>query len=402
MALLAVRVLTINCGSSTLKFDVIDVEADALKRAARGAIERIGQQATMWLETGGKRVTHDVDAPDYEDAVGTAVSLLKHSGLDGDFDAVVHRVVHGGPNLHDAIVIDDEVIRAVEAATELAPLHNAPALAAIRAARGIFRGDTPEIAAFDTAFFADLPPVAREYALPLDVRERMKIRRYGFHGLAHRYMVERYQALRPDVAAPRLITLQLGSGCSITASRGGRPLDTSMGYTPLEGLIMGTRSGDIDPMLPLRLIEQGGMTTGEVEALLNGKSGLLGLSGRSNDMRDLEQAALEGDASAALAIDAFCYRIRKYIGAYQAVLGGCDAIVFGGGIGERSARVRREICEPLAWCGIRLDTGHNTQLGDDDAFITAAGAQVDVLVAHVDEAAVIARDAFRALQRPNG
>jgi acetate kinase len=314
-------------------------------------------------------------------------------------DAIAHRGVHGGPRFHAAVRIDDDVVRAIEQASELAPLHNGPALEAIRAARGVFATGVPMVAAFDTSFFADLPDVAREYALPQDVRDKLQIRRYGFHGLAHRYMIERYRALRPDVARPRLVTLQLGSGCSATASLDGRPLDTSMGFTPLEGLIMGTRSGDIDPMLPLLLAEQGGMSVNEVEALLNKKSGLLGLSGRSNDMRDLQTAAAEGDAAAGLALRAFCYRIVKYIGAYMAVLAGADAIVFGGGIGERSAEVRAAVCDAFAWCGLELDAALNSSVGDDDTFISAAGARLEALVVRVDEASVIARDVLQVLNR---
>jgi acetate kinase len=255
------------------------------------------------------------------------------------------------------------------------------------------------IAAFDTSFFADLPDVAREYALPQDIRERLQIRRYGFHGLAHRHMIERYRALRPAIAGPRLITLQLGSGCSATASLDGHPLDTSMGFTPLEGLIMGTRSGDLDPMLPLLMVEQGGMSVDEVEALLNKKSGLLGLSGGSNDMRDLQHAAANGDVAADLAVRVFCYRIVKYIGAYMAVLGGVDAIVFGGGIGERSAEVRAAVCDAFAWCGLDLDEALNGSVGDDDTFISAPGSGLEALVVHVDEASVIARDVVRTLSR---
>jgi acetate kinase len=305
-------------------------------------------------------------------------------------------VVHGGPRLRDAVLIDDSVLAAIEDATELAPLHNGPALEAIRAARLLFGDAMPMVAVFDTAFYADLPDVAREYALPQELRHRLQIRRYGFHGLAHRYMIERYRALRPNVPEPRLITLQLGNGCSATASRDGRPLDTSMGYTPAEGLIMGTRSGDIDPLLPLLMMERAGMTAEGVEVVLNKEAGLLGLSGISNDMRDLLAA---GDARADLAVRAFCYRVTKYIGAYMAVLRGADAVVFGGGIGEHSPEVREAVCEPLAWCGVALDGALNRRQQDDDWFVSSAGSSVEVLVSHVDEASVMARDAVRALEK---
>jgi acetate kinase len=383
-----------------LKFDLLDVSGNDLQRRARGAIERIGKQAEVWLEADDRRVERQETVPDYAAAVECSAGALRDARFLDSIEAVTHRVVHGGPNLHDAVLVDDEVMRAIDEATELAPLHNGPALEAIRAARQTFGEAMPMVAAFDTAFFVDLPAVAREYALPQDMRDRLHIRRYGFHGLAHRYMIERFRALRPQVRMPRLITLQLGSGCSITASRDGRPLDTSMGYTPLEGLIMGTRSGDIDPMLPLLLVEQGGMTVDEVETLLNKQSGLLGLSGRSNDMRDLQVAASQGDKAANLAIEAFCYRARKYIGAYLAVLGGCDALVFGGGIGEHSAEIRQMICEPLSGCGVNLDVQLNARVSSDDAFITTvAGSPIEVLVVHVDEADVMARDAARILEK---
>jgi acetate kinase len=287
---------------------------------------------------------------------------------------------------------------AIEAASELAPLHNRPALEAIKASRKVLGDTLPMVAAFDTSFYAGLPDVAREYALPRDVRERLQVRRYGFHGLAHRYMIERYRALRPAVTSPRLVTLQLGSGCSATASRDGVPLDTSMGYTPLEGLVMGTRTGDIDPMLPLLLVEHAGMSVDEVEALLNTKSGLLGLSGRSNDMRALQEAASGGDRDAELAIGVFCYHVQKYIGAYLAVLGGADAIVFGGGIGERSAEVRRRVGSAFAWSGLEVVETRNAAVGDDDAFISSDASKMEALVVHVDEATVIARDVYRTLR----
>jgi acetate kinase len=392
-----VRVLTVNCGSSSLKFDIVDVLEGKTDRVARGATERIGPQSEVWLQAGENRTEWEAGVSDYAGAVATSMALLRDAGLLEGLDVVAHRVVHGGPRFRDAVIINGDVMQAIEAATELAPLHNGPALEAIRAARKLFGEAMPMVAAFDTAFFGDLPPVAREYALPKDIRERLQIRRYGFHGLAHRYMIERYGELRPKVKTPRLITLQLGSGCSITASRAGRPLDTSMGHTPIEGLIMGTRSGDLDPMLPLLVAEQAGMTTDQVEELLNKQSGLLGLSGVSNDMRELQKAASDGNEAAALAIDAFCYRARKYIGAYQAVLSGCDAIVFGGGIGERSPEVRRAICEPLGWCGVNLDRQRNSTATEIDAFITTAGSTNEVLVVHVDEASGMAKDAARVM-----
>jgi acetate kinase len=305
-------------------------------------------------------------------------------------------VVHGGLRFRASTRIDAEVIEAVRAASELAPLHNGPALAVIEAACERF-GSLPGVACFDTAFFADLPDTAARYAIPKDLSERHGIRRFGFHGLAHGDMVRRYLALRPELRAPRLVTLQLGNGCSAAASLGGKPIDTSMGYTPLEGLIMGTRSGDLDPALPLRLQALTGMPAEEVEAMLNEKSGLLGLSGRSADMRDLLAGEADGGPDCALAVEAFCARTKKYVGGYAALLGGLDALVFGGGIGEHNPSIRRRVCEGLAWAGLRLDEGANERATGDDVRISASESTIDVWVMQVDEAAVIARETFALL-----
>jgi acetate kinase len=285
------------------------------------------------------------------------------------------------------------VIKAIEEVSSLAPLHNAPGLQAIRAVRESLGEAVPMVATFDTAFFADLPRRASQYAIPRDVAERHKIRRYGFHGLAHRFMFERYAALsgRPPKDV-RIITLQLGAGCSAAAIAGGAPIDTSMGFTPLEGLVMATRSGDIDPSLPGFLADAEGTPIGEVELLLNRQSGLLGLSGLSSDMRDLLAAERDGDSHSALAVEVFCYRARKYIGAYLAALGGAQAVAFGGGIGENSATIRRRICEGIDWCGLRLDDQRNEATMGAEAAIHADDSAIHAYVIPVDEAAMIARD----------
>jgi acetate kinase len=283
--------------------------------------------------------------------------------------------------------------------SELAPLHHRPAIEVIKAAWAYFGEAMPMVATFDTAFYASLPDVAATYALPEEVIDRLNIRRFGFHGLAHRCMVERYGAQRPGIAEPRLITLQLGNGCSATASIDGRPVDTSMGFTPLEGLIMGTRSGDLDPSIPLFLVERDGLSAGEVEALLNKRSGLLGISGKSNDMRDLLAAARAGHRGSDLAVRAFCYRARKYVGAYLAVLGGANAIIFGGGIGEHIPEIREMICAGLEWAGLELDAQKNRAEMSSDEQITTDGAGVEVWVVHVDEAVIITQDVTDCLRR---
>ncbi len=388
------RVLTLNCGSSSLKFDVLDVQDDEsrVRTLARGIVDRIGAEAICTLRAAGGQSERRKPVADHARALDEAIDMLREVGLVASVEAVGHRVVHGGTRFRAPVLIDETVIEAIEAASVLAPLHNGPALAAINAARTRMGPSMPMVATFDTAFYADLPEVAARYALPRELSERFGIRRYGFHGLAHRYMAERFQALRPEVEQPRLITLQLGNGCSATASLGGRPLDTSMGFTPLEGLIMGTRSGDLDPSLPLFLARQEGISLDEVESILNGESGLLGLSGRSHDMRDLLEAEAAGDRHSALAVEAFCYRVRKYIGAYLTILGGADALVFGGGIGEHSREIRRRICDGLEWTGIGLDHEANDVESGDDRRISANGTKIETWVVAVDEATVIAHD----------
>ena len=391
------RVLTVNCGSSSLKFDLLDATGSGVRRLAGGIVERVGHSPRLVFSSSEGRIDRDVEAGDHAAAFRQAAGVLAEAGLTPGIGAAGFRVVHGGARFRQPALLDDAVLAAIEAAGVLAPLHNRPALAAVRAARAELPA-TPLVATFDTAYFAGLPEVAAQYALPRDLSARLGIRRFGFHGLAHRYMVERYQALRPEVDKARLITFQLGNGCSATASIDGKAVDTSMGFTPLEGLVMGTRAGDLDPAIPLLLVEREGLPPGRVETILNNQSGLLGLSRRSNDMRDLLQAEAAGDADAALAIDSFCYRARKYLGAYLAVLGGADAVVFGGGIGEHSAAVRGRICSGLEELGLALDASANAEASGGDRRISAPSSRTEAWVVAVDEAAVIARDVVACLQ----
>lgn len=395
------RVLTINCGSSTLKFDVLDVptlEPGAVS-IARGIVDRIGGDSVASLSTDGDAREIRKAARDHSEAFALAVGMLEEARLLSDIKAVGHRVVHGGSRFREPVVIEADVIDAIAAAGDLAPLHNQPALAAIRAARAHFGEAVPMVATFDTAYFASLPDVAARYALPTDLSQRLGIRRFGFHGLAHRYMVERFRTLRPEIPEPRLITLQLGNGCSVTASRDGAAVDTSMGFTPLEGLIMGTRSGDLDPAIPLYLLEREGMSTQEVEEVLNKRSGLLGISGKTNDMRELLAAAADGDGGAEFAVSAFCYRAKKYVGAYLAALGGAHAVIFGGGIGENAAQIRAAICADFEWAGLSLDQARNTKASQVDERISADDASIEAWVVRVDEAAAIASDVIKCLDK---
>ena len=328
------------------------------------------------------------------DAAALLQQFAQHPKVQ-PIEAVCHRVVHGGERFTAACRIDAQVEQALVQLSELAPLHNPPALAWIRAARELLP-QAPQVAVFDTAFFAALPPVARAYALPAPLVQRYRLRRYGFHGLAHRYLWQRWEHMRPPGAGGRVITLQLGSGCSAAAIRDGSPLDTSMGLSPLEGLVMATRSGDVDPGLLLYLQRQQGWDAAELEQCLSQRSGLLGVSGESADARVLLASA---SAAAALALELFCYRVRKYIGAYLAVLGGADAILFGGGIGEHLPVLRARILQGLEWAGVVLDAARNEAAGGDDEMrIAAAHSRVDVRVVPVDESAILVSEARAVLK----
>jgi len=305
---------------------------------------------------------------------------------------IAHRVVHGGARLTSSRRIDAEVEAEIERVSPLAPLHNPVALTWIRACRALLGADVPQVAVFDTAFYAQLPAVATTYALPQELSVRHGLRRYGFHGMAHQAMCRRWQALRPDVEdGGRVISFQLGAGCSVTASARGVARDTSMGFSPLEGLVMATRSGDVDPGLVTYLQRMEGLSAEEMGALLNHQSGLLGVSGLSGDMRRL---LATDDPQARLAVALYCYRARKYLGAYLAVLGGADAILFGGGVGENAAAVRAGILDGLEWAGIHLDTAANQSTTGREGRISAADSRIQAWVIPVDEAQILAQEAL--------
>jgi acetate kinase len=316
-----------------------------------------------------------------------------------DLAAVGHRIVHGGNRFPASVLIDDDVITALSALEALAPLHNPPAIKAIRACREALGAATPMVAAFDTAFHQTLPEYAASYALPFALARRHQIRRYGFHGLAHHYLAWRYAELTGRaVDQVTIITLHLGNGCSACAIRHGVSVDTSMGFTPLEGLVMGTRSGNLDPAVVSYLVQHEGVSVAEVEHWLNERSGLLGVSGRSNDMREL-LAHAQDDARCQLAVELFCYRARQYVGAYLAVLGGAQALVFSGGIGEHSPAVRATICADMQWCGLHIDAAQNARIIGTEGRISTADAAVHAYVIPTDEEIVIARDAAHLLRR---
>jgi acetate kinase len=411
------NVLVLNAGSSTLKFQLVHTDADRIathtdEKLARGQIERIGGEAIFTLRGRGDIVARD-SAPmrDLRAAVDYIVAWLASEesgpviGAVGDIDAVGHRVVHGGERFQRSVRIEDSVLRGIEDMIELAPLHNPHNLKGVAAARAALGTEVPHVAVFDTAFHHTIPERAYLYAIPYQLYRRHKVRRYGFHGTSHRYVAYRWRELTGvSRDETRIITLHLANGCSACAIDRGNSVDTSMGFTPLEGLVMGTRSGDLDAAVLDYLGSKEGLSPTEVDNLLNKQSGLLGLSGLTNDMRELLAEAHENDdRRARLAIDIFCYRARKYIGAYLAALGGADAVVFAGGIGENAAEIRTQICHGLEWAGIELDEAANARMvGGTEGRITTESSRLAVWVIPTDEELLIARDTFRAVTGVEG
>lgn len=407
------NILVLNCGSSTLKFQLIEtdlerIETDTDKRLAYGVIDRIGGAAIITFVAEGREAQRSaMPVKNIQSAVEIIIRWItsEDSGIENvkslaDINAIGHRVVHGGEKFTQSSIINHEVIKEIEDCIELAPLHNPANLKGISAAREIFGAGLTQVAVFDTAFHQTLPEQAFLYALPYQYYRRHKIRRYGFHGTSHRYVAYRYRRL---LNIPRdqtnVLTLHLGNGCSIAAIKNGDSIDTSMGLTPLEGLVMGTRSGDIDPAIVEFICEKEGLSVHEADTLLNKQSGLLGISGLTNDMRELLAEAHEsGDRRAVLAIEIFCYRIRKYIGSYLAVMNGTDAIIFTGGIGENSAEIRARICGELNWLGIELDSESNeNKTSERERQISTENSRVKVFVIPTNEELLIARDTARLI-----
>jgi acetate kinase len=407
------NVLVLNCGSSTVKFQIIETDAgliaaDADRRLARGVVERIGGQALVTLEAEGRPKERFAEPlRDHRAAIDLILRWIVKDGTGiegirslGDIHAVGHRVVHGGEKFRAHARIDDTVVDGIEDCIELAPLHNPVNLKGIRATAELLGAGVPQVAVFDTAFHATMPETSYLYGIPYQLYRRHKIRRYGFHGTSHQYLAYRYgQMAGVDTEAVNIITLHLGNGCSACAIREGRSFTTSMGFTPLEGLLMGTRSGSVDPSLVEHLIMKEGLNLPEVDMLLNKQSGLLGISGLTSDMRDLlEEEAENQDRRATLAIDLFCRRVKHYIGAYLAEMGGADAIVFSGGIGENAPEVRRRICPGLDWLGLVLDDGRNAAMADGaSGEITADGSRLRAYVIPTNEELLIARETCAVL-----
>ena len=392
------KILVFNCGSSTLKFQLIgtSVASSQDDKLARGVVERIGGTSLIHFEAVGEPAEQNTAAvADHAAAVGRAVEWLNSYPKLRDFDAVGHRLVHGGDQFVASVRIDEDVLAALESLCKIAPLHNPAGVSGIRAARSLLGTAMPMVAAFDTSFHLTLPEHASVYAIPHELAARHHIRRYGFHGLAHQYSALRYRQLTgTPQEGVKIVTLHLGNGCSACAIDGGHSVDTSMGLTPLEGLIMGTRSGDLDPGLVSYLAHEENVGSMEVESWLNKRSGLLGLSGLSSDMRQLV-SAYETNPRARLAVDAFCYRCRKYLGAYLAVLGGARAVIFSGGIGENVPFIRERICAGMEWCGLTLDRVSNSSIVGVEGCISRPESVIQCYVIPSDEEALIARATAR-------
>ena len=389
------KILVMNAGSSSLKYQLVDMEGERV--IAKGLCERVGASDSFHK--------HGVDAdervisvylPDHHAAVQAVLEVLVDPAIGSvksldEIDAIGHRVVHGGEYFQESVLIDDTVVAKIEACSVLAPLHNPPALAGIEACRDLMP-EVPQAVVFDTAFHQSMPPKAFMYALPYEMYEKYKIRRYGFHGTSHRYIADRAAALLgKPIEDLKLITCHLGNGCSITAIDHGHSVDTSMGFTPLEGLMMGTRSGSIDPAIVTYLIGKQGMTPAEVENMMNRESGLLGISGLSNDLRDIRAATEAGHERATLAYDMYSNSVKKYIGQYVFTMAGVDAIVLTAGVGENCDRMRRMIFQGLEPLGIIVDQKLNCQRGHE-RFISTEESPVKVIVIPTNEELMIARD----------
>ncbi|MGD1103863.1 MAG: acetate kinase [Terriglobia bacterium] len=401
------KILVLNCGSSSIKFQLIQtdselIESDTDRCIAKGTVERIGTDEATLKVTVPPDPTMSVteEILDHQGALSRVIAALKECHAIADISqiqAVGHRIVHGGERFASSVIIDEAVEEEIQNCVELAPLHNPHNLRGYQVARKVMP-QVPQVAVFDTAFHVSMPAHAYLYGLPYSYYRRYHIRRYGFHGTSHRYVAFRYRQIfgmaRDEV---NLITTHLGNGCSITAIDKGRSIDTSMGFTPQEGLLMGTRCGDIDSAALFYIMSKDELTLHDMSTLLNRFCGLYGISGESNDMRELMTATAKGNEQAKLAIEVFCYRIKKYIGAYSAALGHVDGLVFTGGIGENSPSIRALACEGLSELGIQIDSARNAAVVGKEGEISTEGSRVRVMVIPTNEELLIARDTFRAV-----
>jgi len=396
-----VLILVMNAGSSSLKFNLVDMEAE--KTLADGIAERIGMSEGFIRWTiQGEKGRLELDMANHKKALKAIMDQLKQTVLTGDQDvaAVGHRVAHGGPNFGDPEVVTPAVLQEIEELAFYAPLHNPPAASGIRTAQELFPG-VPQVAVFDTAFHHSMPEYAYTYGLPFELCQKLGLRRYGFHGTSHKYVAERTAGLiGKPIGASRIITCHLGNGSSITAVHNGRSVDTSMGLTPLEGVVMGTRCGSLDPGVLTTIMEQEKLDGPALSGLLNKKSGLLGISGVSSDCREIE-AAMATNKRARLAHEVLCYGVLKYVGGYAAAMNGVDAITFTAGIGENSPDLRSWVCQRLAYLGVELDEEANTTRSKADRLISTPGSRIPVAVIPTNEELMIARETKRLTEQTN-
>lgn len=397
------KVLVINCGSSSLKYQVLDMTSETL--LCKGLVERIGMDGSVigHEKIGEDKIKTEVPMKDHKDAIEQVLAAIQdpeHGVVKSmsEIGAVGHRVVHAGEKFASSVLITDEVVKALEECVSLAPLHNPPNLLGIAACKELMP-DTPMVGVFDTAFHQTMPPESYIYALPYEYYTKYGVRRYGFHGTSHKYVAQRAsEMLNVDIEDLKLITCHLGNGASVSAIKRGKCIDTSMGFTPLEGLVMGTRSGDIDPAIVTFIREKENLDQGVANEILNKKSGVLGISGVSSDFRDLEAAAEDGNERAMLALKVFAHRVRFYIGAYIAEMNGVDAIVFTAGVGENDIGMRDIICNDLGNLGIKLDVVKNKVRGQE-AIISRDDSRVKIILVPTNEELMIARDTYEIVTK---
>ena len=394
------KILVINCGSSSLKYQLINMEDESV--ICKGICERIGIEGSFIKhEANGGKWTVEVPFPTHTEAFAKVVEMMttgEGKVIDDvkEVSAIGHRVAHGAESFKESTLVDDEVIAEIGRLGAIAPLHNPAHVLGLNSAKAVFGADVPNVVVFDTVFHATMPRKAYMYAVPYEWYEEHKVRRYGFHGTSHKFVslaAAEFLGKKPEEL--KIVTCHLGNGSSIAAVDGGKVVDTSMGFSPLAGLLMGTRSGDIDPSVAAFIAEKTGMNGSELSVYLNKKGGFLGVSGVSSDCRDLEIAAEEGNDRAALTLEMLVYQIQKFIGSYTAAMNGLDCIVFTGGIGENSASTRAKVCEGLGWFGVEIDAEQNAKRGLAVNDITAANSKVKVLVVQTNEELMIARDTKR-------
>ncbi|MCQ2217971.1 MAG: acetate kinase [Paludibacteraceae bacterium] len=398
------KILVLNCGSSSIKYKLIEMPANNV--LAQGGVEKVGLKDSFLKLTkpNGEKEILEKEIPEHTVGIEFILETITSAergaikSLD-EIDAVGHRVVHGGEKFNKSVLITDEVIKNIEECIKVAPLHNPPNLKGIAAVTKLMP-NKPQVAVFDTAFHQTMPQKAFMYALPYELYKENGVRRYGFHGTSHRYVSQRaLEILGMKAEGTKMITCHIGNGGSITAIKDGKSVDTSMGMTPLEGLVMGTRAGDVDAGAVTFLMEAKGYDVATMSSILNKKSGLMGVSGASSDMRDVRAAIAAGNEQAKLALDMFCYRAKKYVGSYVAVLGGLDVLVFTGGIGENVEVVREAICKDMECFGIKIDKSINDQIHGDEKVISTSDSKVKVIIVPTDEEYMIASDTLEIVSK---